>query len=124
MADTYTKLASSVDKLLTLYGKDCQIVKIVPGGYDPSTGTVKPDSEIAYTARVIESGYTLENLTDTLIEAGNKIGMFKITDTTFTGDMVLTLKIRLQGDKLRSLREAQPIMPGPICLYWRFVAGA
>jgi hypothetical protein len=124
MADTNTKLARSVDKLLALYGKDCEIVHSVPGGYDPGTGTVKPGTETTYTARALESGYTLENIADTLIEAGNKVGMFKITDTAFTGDVALTMKIRLQGDKLRNLREVQPVTPGSSCLYWRFVAGA
>ena len=124
MVDTYIKLARSVDKLLALYGKDAQIVKTVPGGYDPATATVKPASETTYTARAVESGYTLENLKDTLIEAGNKTGIFKITDPAFTGDVGLNMGIRLQGDKLRNLREVQPVMPGPRCLYWRFVSGS
>jgi len=124
MADTYAKLARSVDKLLTLYGKDAQIVKVVPGGYDPGTATVKPASETTYTARAIESGYTLENLQGSLIEAGNRAGIFKITGPAFTGDVGLDMKIRLQGDKLRNLREVQPVMPGPACLYWRFVSGS
>jgi transcription termination factor Rho len=124
MADTYTKLARSVDKLLALYGKDCQIVNSIPGGYDPGTGTVKPGGDVTYTARAIEGGYTLENLADTLIETGNKAGIFKITDTAFTGEVALTMKIRLQGDKLRTLREVQPFAPGPQNLYWHFVAGS
>jgi transcription termination factor Rho len=124
MVDTYTKLACSVDKLLRLYGKDCEIVRTIPGGYDPATSTVKPESETTYTARAVETGYTLENLADTLIEAGNKAGIFKITDAAFTGDVALTMKIKLQGDKLRNLREVQPVAPGPDCLYWRFVSGS
>jgi hypothetical protein len=123
-ADPYTKLAGSVDKLLRLYGKDCEIVNIIPGGYDPGTGTVKPGAEVHYAARAIEGGYTLENLTDTLIQAGNKVGIFKITDAAFTGTVALTMKIKLQGDTLRNLREIQPVAPGPQNLYWHFVAGS
>lgn len=123
MADAYIKLARTVDRLLVRYGKDCEIVHSVPGGYNPGTGQVEPGVEVTYTARAIETGYTLENLKDTLIEAGNKAGLFKIVDPAFTGDVTMSMQIRLQGDKLRNLREVQPIDPGTSRLYWRFVAG-
>jgi hypothetical protein len=124
MVDTYAKLARSVDKLLRLYGNSCEIVNRIPGGYNPATGTVEPGVDVTYTACSIEVGYSLENLAGTLIQAGNKTGVFKITDPTFTGDVALTMKIKLQGDKLRTLREVQPVAPGPDCLYWRFVSGS
>lgn len=123
MADAYVKLAKSVDKLLAFYGKDATIIKIVPGGYNPATGSVDPDTEVSYTARAVESGYTLENLADTLIEAGARAGVMKITDASFTGDLSTSMKIEIAGDHQRNLREVQPVTPGPACLYWRFVTG-
>ena len=123
MAEFYTRAARSVDKLLARYGKACELVKQVQGGYNPDTGTVEPDSEVTYTAQAIEGGYELQHLADTLVEAGNKVGVLKVTDPAFDGEVTLALKIRLHGDKLRNLREIQPVTPGPLCLYWRFVAG-
>jgi hypothetical protein len=82
------------------------------------------DLRIEVSSATKANGYTLENLTDTLIQAGNKVGIFKITDTAFTGDVALTMKIKLQGDKLRNLSEIQPVAPGPKNLYWHFVAGS
>ena len=124
MADPYPSLARAVDRLLVRYGKNCELVKTTPGGYNPATGEVEPGGEVAYQAHAIETGYTLENLKETLVEAGNKAGIFKIIDPSFTGDVAISMQIRLQGDKLRNLREVQPIAPGPDCLYWRFVAGS
>ncbi len=124
MAEAYTSMSHAVDRLLVRYGKDCQLVKSTPGGYNPATGEVEPGGEVTYQARAIETGYTLENLKETLVEAGNKAGIFKIIDPAFTGDVTVSMQIRMQGDKLRNLREVQPVAPGPECLYWRFVAGS
>lgn len=124
MPDAYAGLVATVDRLLARFGKDCALVHVTPGGYNPATGTVEPGGEVSYAARAIESGYTLENLGDTLIEAGNKAGVFKIIDPAFDGNVAVSMQLRLAGDKLRNLREVQPVAPGPHCLYWRFVAGS
>ncbi len=124
MTDPYPKLGRAVDRLLARYGKDCELVKIITGGYNPATGAVDPDSEVTYTARAVEVGYTLDNLEQTLVQAGNKVGVVKVTDQAFTGEIDLSMKIRLEGDSLRNLREVQPMMPGNELLYWRFVAGS
>lgn len=123
MADVYVKLAKSVDKMLARYGKDCLIIHSIPGAYDPGTGTVTPDVDVNYIGRAIEGNYELEHLAGTLIEAGNKVGVFKITDPSFAGDVTLQMKIQLEGDHRRNLREIQPVTPGPNCLYWKFVSG-
>lgn len=124
MVDPYAKLVRTVDKVLGLYGKGCELVQIVPGGYDPATGTVTGDTEETYMARVFETGYTLDNLGESLVETGSKIGVLKVTDAAFSGAITMTMRIRLAGDKLRNLTEIQPIMPGPQCLYWKFIASA
>lgn len=123
MVDPYVKLLRTADKLLALYGKDAEISHTVPGTYDPGTGSTGPDVTTIYTARALEGGYELQHLADTLVEAGNKVGMFKITDAAFTGAVTLQMKIKLQGDHARNLREVQPVEPGPNCLYWKFVSG-
>ncbi len=124
MADPYPKLVRSVDKLLNRYGKPCEVVHSIPGGYNPGTGQVEEGVEETYTAIAVEVGYTLENLDQTLVQAGNKVGVVKITDPSFAGEVSLQMQIKLQGDKLRNLREVQPIAPGTSHLYWRFVSGS
>ena len=123
MADPYVKLAKTADRMLARYGKDCLIVHSIPGAYDPGTGSVTPDVEVSYIGRAIEAGYELEHLNGTLIAAGDKAGIFKITDPSFTGEVTLAMKIHLDGDHRRNLREVQPVTPGPTCIYWKFVSG-
>lgn len=123
MPDAHAILANSVDRLLARFGKDCELLHSIPGTYNPQTGSVGESQEITYTARAIESGYELAHLADTLIEAGNKVGILKITDPAFTGQASVQMRIHLAGDHPRNLREVQPVTPGPRCLYWRFVAG-
>lgn len=123
MPDAYLKLGRAVDRLLARYGKDCELVTIITGGYNPATGSVDPDHEETYTARAVEVAYTLENMAQTLVQTGNKVGCLKVTDEAFTGEIDLSMKIRLEGDHLRNLREVQPMTPGTSLLYWRFVAG-
>ena len=59
MPDAYAGLVATVDRLLARFGKDCELVHVTPGGYNPATGTVEPGGEVSYAARAIESGYTL-----------------------------------------------------------------
>lgn len=120
MPDPYNRLTRGIDRLLSEFGKDCELVRLTPGGYDPETGTVSAPGEAVFAGRCVETGYELEHIPDTLIEAGDRVGIVK-PGPGFVGPVTLHMKIRIDGE-LRSMREVQPVAPGPRCLYWRFVA--
>ncbi len=124
MPDPYPRLARTADNMLARYGKTASIIKTIPGGYDPGSGTTLPDTTITYSAIAVEMTYEVQDLPGTLIQVGDKLGAFKITDPTFTGEVGTGMKIQLAGDVARTLVEIQPIVPGPTRLYWKFVARA
>ena len=123
MAD-YDKLQQTVNRLLFRYGKPCQVIHVTPGEYNHDTGMVEGDLEIVYGGRAIDMSAGLEHLPGTVVEQGEVVGFLRINDHTFTGELNLSMQIRLQGDVTRTFRQLQPIQPGDVCLYWKFVATA
>ena len=122
--DEYQKLQKSVDRLLRRYGKRCAIISTVPGEYNPDTRMVEDEREDVFIGRAIDMSAGLEHLPGTVVEQGEVVGFLRINDHTFTGELNLSMQIRLQGDVTRTFRQLQPIQPGDVCLYWKFVATA
>lgn len=122
MAD-YDKLQQTVNRLLFRYGKPCQVIHVTPGEYDPDTGMMEGDLEIVYGGRVIDMSAGLEHLPGTVVQAGELAGYLRLDDA-FSAKPTLTMKIQIHGDVTRTFRQLQPIQPGDVCLYWKFVATA
>ena len=122
MAD-YDKLQQTVNRLLFRYGKPCQVIHVTPGQYNPDTGMMEGDLEIVYGGRAIDMSAGLEHLPGTLVQAGELAGYLRLDDA-FSAKPTLTMKIQIHGDVTRTFRQLQPIQPGDVCLYWKFVATA
>ena len=121
MAD-YSKFVKAVDKLLMKFGKDCELIAVTDGEYNPVTGTVE-QTETIYQARAIEGAVELDYIKGSLVESTDRLGMLKITDPGYGGPVTLGMKIRLDG-KVYTFRQVEAVSPGPVCLYWRFVTTA
>ena len=121
--DDYQKLQKSVDRLLRRYGKRCAIISTVPGEYNHDTGMVEDEREDVFIGRAIDMSAGLEHLPGTVVEQGEVVGYLRLDDA-FSAKPTLTMKIRISGDVERPLRQLQPIQPGDVCLYWKFVATA
>ena len=121
--DEYQKLQKSVDRLLRRYGKPCAIISTVPGEYNHDTGMVEDEREDVFIGRAIDMSAGLEHLPGTVVEQGEVVGYLRLDDA-FSAKPTLTMKIRISGDVERPLRQLQPIQPGDVCLYWKFVATA
>lgn len=122
MAD-YDKLQQTVNRLLFRYGKPCQVIHVTPGEYNHDTGMVEGDLEIVYGGRAIDMSAGLEHLPGTVVEQGEVVGYLRLDDA-FSAKPTLTMKIQIHGDVTRTFRQLQPIQPGDVCLYWKFVATA
>ena len=122
MAD-YDKLQQTVNRLLFRYGKPCQVIHVTPGEYNHDTGMMEGDLEIVYGGRAIDMSAGLEHLPGTLVQAGELAGYLRLDDA-FSAKPTLTMKIQIHGDVTRTFRQLQPIQPGDVCLYWKFVATA
>ncbi len=115
----YDKFVQAVDRMLTKFGKDCELIIQTDGEYNPATGDVE-QTETIYQARAIEGAVELDYIKGSLVESTDRLGMLKITDPDYGGPVTLGMKIRLDG-KVYTFRQVEAVSPGPVCLYWRFV---
>lgn len=121
MSDVYARrIVRTVDNILKRFGKDAEVIVTSPGQYNPATGTVEPATEVRYAARAVENTLEVEHEAGTLIEAGEKAGWLKVTDEAFDGEITLSMKIQLAGDRPRTVTKIFQVEPGLTTLYWRF----
>lgn len=121
MSDVYARrIVRTVDHILKRFGKDATVIKVIPGAYNPATGSVGPATEVRYAARAVENTLEVEHEAGTLIEQGEKAGWLKVTDEAFDGEITLSMKVQLAGDRPRTVTKIYQVEPGLTAIYWRF----
>lgn len=115
MADPlYTRLLATANRLINQYGKDAVVERDSESGpdYNPVVTTTE------YDVKLVETGYSLTNLTGTLIQTGDKVGLIAMDGETEPrhGDRILI------GGDLYAFVDLQPLNPGGVQLLTEFVA--
>lgn len=112
----YPRLRVNVaQKLIRKYGKPVIVLK--PGArtgpdHNPVEG---PPTEIR--AKFAETGYDIRNRNETLIQAGDKVGVLEPA-----AEIELSWKIVIDG-RTYSLKDVKPLNPGGLNLLTEIVAG-
>lgn len=110
----YGNLKATAERLIAQYGKAAVLLRTTLSGpaHDPVETTVE------HACTLVETGYSLTNRSDTLILAGDKVGIIS-TDLAVVPDKAD--KLRIGGDDY-SLVDLQPLDPGGTVLLFEFVA--
>lgn len=114
VAPLYKRLEATAKRLLAQYGKDCAIVREERRG--PEWAPVVTQTE--YPVKLVETGYSLTNRNETLVQAGDKVG---IISTAAAVAPRLHDPIRIDGEMYR-LIDLQPLNPGGLTLLFQFTA--
>ena len=109
-------MQARIERLIHRIGKPAAIVRIVTTGpaYDPVT------EEQAFAITLAETGYTLENRADTLVQTGDRVGVIA---TDGEVEPKLADKVEIDGTRY-SFVDLQPVNPGGTMLMYRFQARA
>ncbi|GGO89034.1 hypothetical protein GCM10011348_45840 [Marinobacterium nitratireducens] len=112
----YVRLEATAQRLIAANGKAVTLVRAgAPTGpeWDPQPG---PDTE--HAAIMVETGYSLAYRSETLIQAGDKLGLIS-TDLDIAPAM--SDKIKIDGDTYEFI-DLQPLNPGGTTLLYQFQA--
>lgn len=116
MNPLYARLEATARRLLGSYGKPAAIVR------DERTGPPHAPvvTEVEHPVVLVETGYSLTNRNETLIQTGDKVGIISTdADVAPALDDVL----RIDGDDYRMV-DLQPLNPGGMVLLYQFVCRA
>lgn len=116
VAALYTRLAKTARDLIAKYGKNCAIVRETTSG--PPHAPVVTQTE--YPVKIVETGYSLTNRNEVLVQAGDKVGIIS-TDAAVAPR--LHDPIRIDGEMYR-LIDLKPLNPGGLTLLFEFNARA
>lgn len=115
MADPlYTRLEATARRLIDKYGKPSQVVRLTQSG-PPHNPVV---TETAHDCKLADIGYSLTNRNETLILAGDKVGIMS-TDLAIvpTKDD----KLRIDGEDYNFV-DLAPLNPGGLTLIYEYHA--
>lgn len=116
VAQLYKRLEATARRLIGQYGKDCAILREVRSG--PDYAPVIEDQE--YPVKLVETGYSMTNRNETLIQSGDKVGIISTAAATAP---VLHDRLRIDGDTYNII-DLQPLNPGGLTLLFEFTARA
>lgn len=109
----YGRLEETATRLIAKYGKTATLVKFVESGpaHNPTINESPSDVEL------VETGYSLTNRNETLIQTGDKLGIIS------TAGLAPELADKIEIDSVRySFVDVQPLNPGGTVLIYEFVA--
>lgn len=111
----YQRMESTAKRLIAEYGKAATLVRFSESGppHDPVI------TETSYPVTFVETGYSLTNRNETLIQVGDKLGLI----STAGEAPDFADKIEIGGDRY-NLVDLQPLNPGGTVLLYEFVARA
>ena len=117
MSAFYDRLESTAQRLIDRYGYSAVLVREgAPTGppHNPQPGTPE-----RHSCRMVETGYSLTNRSETLILAGDKVGIISTAGLTITPNKDDDLEIDGEAWHFADL---QPLRPGGQTLLYEFVA--
>jgi len=111
----YDRLRATAIRLIADKGQAATIVRTTTSGpaHDPTT------TETKHTCKLVETGYSLTNRSDTLVQAGDRVGLIS-PDLAITLDR-LSDKLEIGGARYQFI-DLQPLAPGGTVLLYEFVA--
>lgn len=116
MNPLYVRLEATAKRLLASYGKPANIVREERSG-PPHAPVV---TQVEHPVTLVETGYSLTNRNETLIQTGDKVGIISTdADVAPALDDVL----RIDGADYRMV-DLQPLNPGGLTLLYQFVCRA
>ena len=113
MNPLYVRLEATARRLLSSYGKPAAIVREERTG-PPHAPVV---TQVEHPVVLVETGYSLTNRSETLVQAGDKVGIISTAGEAPQLDDVL----RLDGADYRFV-DLQPLNPGGLVLLFEFQA--
>jgi|SRR5690606_28143396 hypothetical protein len=117
MSTMYDELEATAQELIGEFGFDADLVRAgTPTGpsYNP-----QPGAPTRHRCRMVETGYSLTNRNDTLILAGDKVGLISTAGLSIVPTKDDTLEI---GSDVWHFADLQPLQPGGQTLLYEFVA--
>lgn len=115
MNPLYVRLEATARKLIGSYGKPAAIVREERSG-PPHAPVV---TEVEHPVTLVETGYSLTNRNETLIQTGDKVGII----STAGEAPKLDDKLRIDGADYHMV-DLQPLNPGGLTLLYQFVCRA
>lgn len=113
MPVNYARLNATAQRLIDENGKGATLYRDTQTGPDhnPTVTTT------TYAVRMVETGYSITNRNETLINAGDKVGMISSAGEA----PQMSDKIEIDGTKY-SFADLKPLNPGGTVLLYEFVA--
>lgn len=109
----YTRLEATATRLINKYGTDAPLFRSTTSG--PPHNPVITETE--YTVKMVETGYSLTNRNDTLIQVGDKLGII----STAGESPQMSDKIEIDSARY-SFVDLKPLNPGGTVLLFEFQA--
>ncbi|MAX61555.1 MAG: hypothetical protein CMK46_06965 [Porticoccus sp.] len=114
MSAFYDRLNATAQRLISTYGKAATVVRLVKTG--PAHAPVITDDP--YPCQIVEAGYKLSLISETLIQVGDKMGLISTTIA-----IVPDTKDKIVIDGARyNFAEVMPLNPGGTVLLYEFLA--
>lgn len=114
MSAFYDRLNATAQRLIDIYGKPATVVRLIKSG--PAHAPVITDDP--HPCQIVEAGYKLSLISDTLIQIGDKMGLIS---TTVTISPDTQDKIEIDGGRY-NFAEVMPLNPGGTVLLYEFLA--
>ena len=110
----YARLEATAQRLIGKWGKPATIVREERSG-PPHAPVVVP---VSHPVKLVETGYSITNRNDTLIQTGDKVGLIN-TEADVTPELSDAMEI---GGLEYHIVDLQPLNPGGRVLLFEFVA--
>lgn len=114
MSFDYSNLKATADRLIARFGKPATLISFTSSG--PDFDPVITETETAIT--LVETGYSLTNRNESLVQAGDKIWLVQAAAAPSLSD-----KIELDGTRYNMV-DIQPVAPGATTLLFEVQARA
>lgn len=114
MSAFYTRMEATARRLIAEYGKAATVVRFATSG--PAHAPVITETEHACV--LVETGYRLTLIPETLIQSGDRMG---IISTTITIVPETADKIDIAGERFNFV-DVKPLNPGGTTLLYEFLA--
>ena len=114
MSAFYDRLNATAQRLIATYGKAATVIRITKTG----TAHAPTTSETPHGCVLVETGWKLFLIPETLVQAGDKTG---IISTTLAIAPETADKISIDGERY-SFAAVEPLNPGGTTLLYEFVA--
>lgn len=109
----YARLEATAKRLIAQYGKASALIRQTTSG-PPHNPVI---TETRYDIAMVETGYSLTNRNETLVLAGDKLGII----STAGEAPIMADKIEIDGTRY-SFVDIKPLNPGGTTLMWEIHA--